>query len=195
LSQGLAVLEIARSCLLSQNRVPRYELYTKAISGELEKSPIVRELLLSLKKMNSGSLLNLLDKVAAETDVPHLAEKLEPLREDIAELVEESEGGGKKNLMSEFDVASNDTLRQTVVSKKVQLNQQKSKLTKQDAQYSKLVQQVHDTMEEFFGANLLGLQDLFLHEVFFYDLISPHRDVSLSPPLLEKLGVCLGTLM
>ncbi|KAL7268700.1 Origin recognition complex subunit 3 [Rhizina undulata] len=177
ISQALAVLEIARSCLGSQNRTPRYELYTKAISGELEKSPTVRALLLSLRKMNSGSLLTLLDKLEAETDIPSLAEKLEPLREGISGMVIESESSGKKNLTSEFDVTSNDALRGTAVSKKVRLNQQKSTLTKQDAEYSKLVQMVHDVMEEFLGENLKGLQNVFLHEVFFYDLISPHRDV------------------
>lgn len=175
--QALSVLEIARSCQANQNRIPRYELYAKALSGELSSNtPLVRDLLLSMKKMNSGSLLSLLDKVTTELEVPYLLEKVLPLRESIMTLVEQSEGTGKKTLTSEFDV-SKDTLRATAVSKRIRLGEQKSSLTKQDTEYSKLVQQVHDVVEAYFKANLKGLQELFLHEIFFYDLISPHRDV------------------
>lgn len=175
--QALSVLEIARSCQANQNHIPRYELYAKALSGELHgDTPIVRDLLLSMKKMNSGSLLNLLDKITAEVQVPYLVENMLPLRESIKTLVEQSEEAGKKTLTSEFDV-SKSTLRDTAVSKRIYLGEQKSSLTKQDTEYSKLVRQVHDAAEAYFGASLKGLQELFLHELFFYDLISPHRDV------------------
>lgn len=175
--QALSVLEIARSCQANQNHIPRYELYAKTLSGELHgDTPIVRDLLLSMKKMNSGSLLNLLDKITAEVQVPYLVENMLPLRESIKTLVEQSEEAGKKTLTSEFDV-SKSTLRDTAVSKRIYLGEQKSSLTKQDTEYSKLVRQVHDAAEAYFGASLKGLQELFLHELFFYDLISPHRDV------------------
>lgn len=178
--QALSVLEIARSCQANQNHIPRYELYAKALSGELNSNtPLVRDLLLSMKKMNSGSLLNLLDKITTELKVPSLTEKVAPLRESITTLVEQSEGAGKKTLTSEFDI-SKDTLRATAVSKRIRLGEQKSSLTKQDTEYSKLVQQVHDIVEAYFKTGLKGLQELFLHELFFYDLISPHRDVRTS---------------
>lgn len=180
--QALSVLEIARSCQANQTRIPRYELYAKALSGELHSnSPIVRDLLLSMKKMNSGSLLNLLDKITAEAQVPYFVENVLPLRESIRALVEQSEGAGKKTLTSEFNV-SKSTLRATAVSKRIWLGEQKSSLTKQDTEYSKLVQQVHDATEAYFGVSLKGLQELFLHELFFYDLISPHRDVCAKSP-------------
>lgn len=175
--QALSVLEIARSCQANQTRIPRYELYAKALSGELHSNtPIVRDLLLSMKKMNSSSLLNLLDKITAEAQVPYFVEKVLPLRESIGVLVEQSEGVGNKTLTSEFNV-SKSTLRATAVSKRIWLGEQKSSLTKQDTEYSKLVQQIHDAAEAYFRASLKGLQELFLHELFFYDLISPHRDV------------------
>lgn len=175
--QALSVLEIARGCQANQNHIPRYELYAKALSGELHSNtPVVRDLLLSMKKMNSGSLLNLLDKITSEVQVPYLVENVLPLRESIVILVQQSEGAGKKTLTSEFDV-SKDTLRATAVSKRIRLGEQKSSLTKQDTEYSKLVQQVHDVAETYFRVSLKGLQELFLHEIFFYDLISPHRDV------------------
>jgi origin recognition complex subunit 3 len=181
IGQALTVLEIARSCQVNQNRIPRYELYAQVLSGELHSgTPLVRDLLLSMKKMNSTSLLNLLDKVTKEVQVPYLIEKVAPLRESIIALVEAAESSGKKTLNSEFNVTK-DSLRATAVSKRIQLGEQKSALTKEDTEYSKLVQQVHDVAESYFKENLKGLQGLFLHELFFYDLISPHRDVRTHP--------------
>ncbi|KAF8456315.1 origin recognition complex subunit 3 N-terminus-domain-containing protein [Terfezia claveryi] len=178
LAQALEVLEIARSFMVNQNnKLPRHELYPKALLGELNGSPVIRELLLAMKKMNSTKLVALIDKVIAiitdETD-RSLQKALVPLRERIAALIKESQ---KKNLNSEFDLSVSDTLRATVVSKRVQLSEKKSTLTKEEEEYSKCVKEVHDIIEKYFSENMKGLEGLLLHEVFFYDLLSPHRDV------------------
>lgn len=174
LAQCLQVLELARSCTTSQSRIPRHDLYPKALLGELGGSSTVRELLLTMKKMNSTKFLALLDKVLSEVFVPYLQDRLPPLRDEISGLVEDST---KKNLVSEFDLSNVDTLRATVVSRRVQLSEKKSSLTKEEEEYSKLVQQVHDEFEKYFTRNLKGVREVLLHELFFYDLISPHRDV------------------
>ncbi|PUU81155.1 origin recognition complex subunit 3 N-terminus-domain-containing protein [Tuber borchii] len=181
LGQALAFLEIGRSCTLIQNKTPRYELYAKALSGELQTSPSVRDFLMSLKRMNSTTLLNLLEKVMQEVQAPAITEPLRPLQEKIKKLVEEAEAsGGKKNLISEFDT-TNNTLRGTAVSKKVRLGEQKSSLTKQDTEYSALVQQVYTISESYlttnFNSSQHGLQNVLLHEILFYDLRSPHSAV------------------
>ncbi|CAZ84501.1 unnamed protein product [Tuber melanosporum] len=186
LGQALTFLEIGRSCTLIQNNAPRYELYSKALSGELQTSPSVREFLMSLKRMNSTTLLNLLEKVMQEIQTPAITEPLRPLQEKIKKLVEEAEAsGGKKNLISEFDI-TNNTLRGTAVSKKVRLGEQKSSLTKQDTEYSALVQQVYTIAESYlttnFNSSQHGLQNVLLHEVFFYDLRSPHSAVFAPKP-------------
>ncbi|KAG0636478.1 origin recognition complex subunit 3 N-terminus-domain-containing protein [Tuber brumale] len=186
LGQALAFLEIGRSCTLIQNNAPRYELYAKALSGELQTSPSVREFLMSLKRMNSTALLNLLEKVMQEVQTPAITESLRPLQEKIKKLVQEAEAsGGKKNLISEFDI-TNNTLRGTAVSKKVRLGEQKSSLTKQDTEYSALVQQVYTITESYlttnFNSSQHGLQNVLLHEVFFYDLRSPHSAVFAPKP-------------
>jgi len=160
------------------NKVPRHELYPKALLGELDGSPVIRELLLAMKKMNSTKLVALMDRVIEaitdETD-GSLQEALVPLRERIAALIKDSR---KSNLNSEFDLSVADTLRATVVSKRVQLSEKKSALTKEEEEYSKCVKEVHDAIEQYFSENLKGLEGLLLHEVFFYNLLSPHRDVS-----------------
>ncbi|PWW78804.1 hypothetical protein C7212DRAFT_273164 [Tuber magnatum] len=186
LGQALAFLEIGRSCTLIQNKIPRYELYAKALSGELQNSPAIREFLMSLKRMNSTTLLNLLENVMQEVQTPAITESLRPLQEKIKKLVEEAEAsGGKRNLISEFDI-TNNTLRGTAVSKKVRLGEQKSSLTKQDTEYSALVQQVYTIAESYLTANFNtsqhGLQNVLLHEIFFYDLRSPHSAVFAPKP-------------
>ena len=96
--------------------------------------------------------------------------ELAPLRAELAALA----AAGK--LTSEFDVVST-TLRSTAVSKKIQANAHKSGLSKNDAVYSQLVQKVHGALHSYFDATLRPVADVFLHEVFFYDLVSPHKDV------------------
>lgn len=159
------------------NKVSRHELYPKALLGELDNSPIVREFLLAMKKMTSTKLMNVMDKITA-LDIDYLKEKLVPLQQDIIDLIE---GSRKKNLSSEFDLSVADTVRATVVSKRVQLSEKKSALTKEETEYSRIIQQVHDILQEYFSLHLKGLDAVLLHEVFFYDLLSPHRDVCSLP--------------
>jgi origin recognition complex subunit 3 len=171
LGGAVEVLEIARGCLSSSSapRTPRYELLPRVLVGELHVgSPLTRELLLSIKKMNSSSLLTLLSSLRSTAIGP----KLSPLHESISSLVSTS----SSTLTSEFDVATN-SLRSTAVSKKIQLNAHKSGLTKKDAEYSQLVSKVHDAVAEFFADTLHPVADVFLHELFFYDLPAPHKDV------------------
>jgi origin recognition complex subunit 3 len=39
------------------------------------------------------------------------------------------------------------------------------------------MQLVHDSLEVYFSAVLYGTKDVFLYELFFYDLLSPHKDI------------------
>jgi origin recognition complex subunit 3 len=128
---------------------------------------MIRDLLLSIKKMNSTSLLHLISAISTTIMAP----KLDAIKSEVEVLVSKT-----SVLTSEFDVASS-SLRSTAVSKKIQLNAHKSGLTKNDALYSQLVQRVHDIFLEYFVTTLEGVEHVFLHEVFFYDLVSPHKDV------------------
>ncbi|KAA8902106.1 origin recognition complex subunit 3 N-terminus-domain-containing protein [Sphaerosporella brunnea] len=173
LAGALEVLEIARGCISSSSapRAPRYELLPRVLVGDLHvESPLIRELLLSVKKMNSTSLLAMLSSISHSALDPQLSQ----LKEDISALVSSSSSGSA--LTSEFDVATN-SLRSTAVSKKIQLNAHKSGLTKLDSEYSGLVQKVHDELLQFFTDTLHSPKGSFLYEVFYYDLQFPHKDV------------------
>jgi len=169
LGNAVEILEFSRTCLSSStSRTPRYELLPRVLTGELHaESPMIRGLLLSIKKMNSTSLLHLISAISTTIMAP----KLDAIKSEVEVLVSKT-----SVLTSEFDVASS-SLRSTAVSKKIQLNAHKSGLTKNDALYSQLVQRVHDIFLEYFATTLEGVEHVFLHEVFFYDLVSPHKDV------------------
>ncbi|KAF8544307.1 origin recognition complex subunit 3 N-terminus-domain-containing protein [Trichophaea hybrida] len=167
---AVEILELSRSCLSSSStpRTPRYELLPRVLTGELHaESPMIRELLLSIKKMNSTSLLHFISTLSTTV----MASKLDSIKSEVEELASET-----SVLTSEFDVTSS-SLRSTAVSKKIQLNAHKSGLTENDALYSQLVQKVYDIFLEYFSDTLEGIEHVFLHEVFFYDLVSPHKDV------------------
>ncbi|KAH0544505.1 hypothetical protein FGG08_001404 [Glutinoglossum americanum] len=175
LLDAIKVLEVSRSCLQSRANIPRSELYVKAVSGELKGSVIVRDLLLSIKKMPSGALSGLLGKLAIHTGDGGALDELLIVNDNLQTLIN-SGNGQEQQLRSEHDIR-HETLRTTVVAQKVEISVQKTALSKQDSAYSKFVNQVHDILESYFSARFINPQDIFLHEIFFYDFKSPHRDV------------------
>lgn len=176
----IKVLAVSRSCLQGRANVPLSELYVKAISGELKGSVIVRDLLLSVKKMPSGALSGLLGKLAVHAGDGGALDELLSVNNNLQTLIN-SGNGQEQQLRSEHDIR-HETLRTTVVAQKVEISMQKNALSKQDSAYSELVCQVHDILENHFLSSLINPQDIFLHEIFFYDLKSPHRDVFTPKP-------------
>ena len=173
LREAVEILEISRGCLSSASapRVPRYELLPRILSGGLHvESPMIRELLLTLKKLNSTSLLRLISALSSTA----IASRLAPIKSEVEALVSQTSGA---KLTSEFDFSSS-SLRSTAVSKMIEIEVHKSRLTKSDSLYSQLVQSAHDVFLQYYTATLnQRVEHVFLHEVFFYDLVLPHRDV------------------
>ena len=155
--------------------IQRSELYVKAMSGDLASSAMIRDALLSVKKMSSDKLDDLLSKVSGVID-PALSD----LHNQLQRLVE-GLGSDGKALRSEHDVRR-ATLRTTVVAQRVELSKQRSSLSKDDAAYSEIVNSVHDALQNYFSRTLINPSTLFLHEIFLYDLRSPHRDVFTAKP-------------
>jgi len=154
-------------------RIPRYELLPRVLRGDLHvESPLIRELLLSIKKMNSKSFLALLSMLSTTA----IAGDLSPFKARIETLISSTSNGGG-NLTSEFDISLTSSLRSTAVSKKIQISAHKSTLSKYDTLYSQLIQEVHDLFTQYFSTKLEPIANVFLHELFFYDLPSPHKDV------------------
>ncbi|TKA66944.1 hypothetical protein B0A49_09364 [Cryomyces minteri] len=139
----------------------------------------MRDLLLSVKKSSSDVLSALLEDFVALDD-KKLSSAVMKLQAQLKRLLDSSQGTSTP-LRSEHDL-HHSTLRTTVVAQKVELRKQKSDLSKKDSAYSEFLKQFYDLIEIYFSDTLINPKDLFLHEVFLYDLKSPHRDVFMPKP-------------
>lgn len=166
---GIEVVEIVQSCLSLKKCATWPELYIQAIAGELGTSVLIREMLLSVKKMSSDSMLEMLAQLSI-----HLP-AMEKLRKDLTRLLSAT-ADDSTPLRSEHDV-HHKILRTTVVAQKVELSKQTAALSKQDIDYSRIVDRVDSALREYSQQTFINPQDLFLHELFIYDAKSPYRDV------------------
>lgn len=171
------IIKELRSSIPRLSPIPVSSLYTRAATGDLEKSPLIRDFLLAVKKAPSDILSNLLS-VLTSSDASD--ETTTRLQADLAKLVR-STGAPNQPLRSAHDVR-HETLRTTIVAQKVELSKQKSAISATDAAYSKLVEELHGWLEGYFERVLIRPQDLYLHEVVMYDLKSPNRDVFTPKP-------------
>ena len=208
---------------LIQEHIPHVEksvsssLYTAALSGKLRSSSIIQEILSFVKKAPSNVVVSLLPLISDHLmGMPPTTEAISPddyrdLQEQLQVLVEES-SATDGILRSEHDI-KHETLRTTIVAQRVELSSKKSKLSKDDSEYSKLVVAFHDLLESYFQLAITPAHDLFLHEILFYDLKSAHREAfeprprfaierALSSPhdylgcnCCQSAGVCLLLLL
>lgn len=166
---GIEIVDIVQSCLSLKKGATWPELYIQAMAGELGTSVLMREVLLSVKKMPSDSMLEMLAQLSIHIPA------IETLRKDLTGLLSDKTDESTP-LRSEHDV-HHKILRTTVVAQKVELSKQKATLSKQDIDYSQIVNRVDSALREYFQQTFINPQDLFLHELFIYDAQSPHRDV------------------
>ena len=160
--------------LQSQQQPPRSKLYMQAMSGKLEGSSLLRSMLLSIRKAPSTTALRLLDVLTSANLPPSIFDPAITLREELADL-ELNRSDTNHPLRSEEDV-KNSTLRTTVVAQKIELSKQKSALSKEDAAYTALLRRFTDLLEAYFSSVLINPKELVFHEIFLYDLKSPHRE-------------------
>lgn len=155
---------------LSKTKLSPSSTYTKALKDNFDESPIVRELLLAVKKAPSDILMQSFQAIEGIFPEAHAA-SLEGLRTRLQELA--GKDISAKPLRSEHDIRA-DTVRTTVVAQKVQLSRHKAKLSEKDEAYSKIVVEFHDLLTAVFN-DVQSPLDLPGHEIVIYDLRMPHR--------------------
>ena len=146
-------------------------LYIRAMSGDLLKSPILEDSLISVKKLPSDAMHDLLNdilEILPRGDLRNLLKDLNKLTNSLAD--------PKTPLRSPYDV-HHETMRTTVIAQKVSLSKSTSNLSAQDAAYTKIADRVFEYLQSYFENTLINPQDLFFNEVLIYDSKSPHRDV------------------
>lgn len=189
LSIAAIVLTRIRESLGITPRIRLSTVWTRAASGELLDSPLLRETMLSIKKTPSDRLARLLDSLINLTDedigmdskLIDIPVELEGLRHELCTLTEENASSGP--LRSQDDVR-NESVRTTVVAQKVLLSKHKAALSEQDKAYSDIVARFHAQLDSYFHSTLVDPQTLPLYEILVYDLKSPHTEVFQPRPRL-----------
>ncbi|KAJ6257657.1 hypothetical protein Dda_7444 [Drechslerella dactyloides] len=157
------------------NDIPAYELYSRVLLGEFTARPAFRDAMLTAKKLSSERF-HLLVQVLAElpselsSNFAASASKIQALQSEKA----------TSSLVSEFVLP--ESHRTSVKSGRVRLDELRSGMTSQDTEYSKIVTSTLQTLESYFKERFKPYTNLFLHEVFFYDLRSPHSQVFAAKP-------------
>ncbi|KAF2270693.1 hypothetical protein CC78DRAFT_139011 [Lojkania enalia] len=170
---AVAFLSNVRESLQITPSVPLSSLWIRAASGEMVESPLLRETMLSIKKIPSNKFLHLLSSLR-NVQEDHFSLELDTYRTELEELVKNSTDSAP--LRSQHDVR-NDSLRTTVVAQKVLLSKHKAALSEQDKAYSELVGRFHDEIQDYFNTTFVDPQELFLSEILIYDPKLPHIEV------------------
>lgn len=146
------------------------EISTLALSGELHNSQMVEDILATTKTLDSDGLENLLPMIPEVlADSPQLRE----IQADFKALLQAYPG--PRPLRSEHD-NRNSVMKTTVVKQRVNLTKSKAKQTKQNVEYTGIVDRLHDAFEAYLTETLVKPQDLFLHEAFLLDMRNPLKD-------------------
>lgn len=173
LSSASTVLTSVRDSLQMSPNVPLSSIWTRAASGEMVGSPLLRETMLLIKKIPSDKLVQLLASME-DLDTASFTIDLNAYRHELEDLV--NTNAKSTPLRSQHDVR-NDSLRTTVVAQKVLLSKHKAALSEQDKAYSELVARFHDELDDYFTSTFINPRTLILSEILIYDLKSPHTEV------------------
>jgi origin recognition complex subunit 3 len=146
------------------------ELTLRGVAGDLRGSSIVEDILVSVKKLDSEGLSTLLTTLRG-CDITLAS--MEQHEEDLVNLV--TLQGSSGQLRSKYD-DQNSTIKTTIVKHRVNLSKAKKQLSERDAMYTELVERFHEDLEEYLTQNLLSPRELFLNEVFLFDLRNPLKD-------------------
>ena len=143
------------------------------MSGQLAGSDLLKDTLLSIQKMASTVAIVLINAIIQRLDLlPHMVPHRATLNSILARLPK----AGTSVLRSGYDV-QNHNLRTTIVAQRVELSQKAAALTKEEAQYTKNLEELHVLLKAHFEDNLVDPRMMFPIEVLVYDLASPYRDV------------------
>ncbi|KAL9088735.1 MAG: hypothetical protein Q9165_006044 [Trypethelium subeluteriae] len=178
---ALKLVRHLRAVFQQQPEITFSSLYIKATAGDLNQSPVIRELLLLVKKVASDKLPEILSYLRSSDQV-RITKAAEQMHKRLDELIAGNQDAAEP-LRSEHDIR-HETLRTTIVAQKVELSKKKSSLTKQESEYSEIVQDLHRVLSQYFDVMLIDPKAVFMHEIFMYDIKSPYRDSSTPRPRL-----------
>jgi origin recognition complex subunit 3 len=168
------------------------ELYVKAFSGQLAESETFRDFLASINTFSPNEVISLTEEILSELtrgEFPIISQSVIKaaenffkeiflIKEAVQSIALDADAAGTP-IRSKYAMQSK-ILRTTVVAQKVQLSKEKSSLSEMDVSYSNLLDDLTAQLEEYF--KLDNPLDMFLNEIWLYDLKSPNREVFTPKP-------------
>ncbi|GAD92657.1 origin recognition complex subunit [Paecilomyces variotii No. 5] len=170
LFQSVRVAACINDSLKVAKDVSTVQLTVLALAGELRDSLVMEQILSATREQDSAGLQDLCKKLNPLLDN---SSELQKIIEDLEAFVGSNQGAG--TLRSGYS-SSRSITTTTVVKQQVKLKKSQAKLTKEDSEYTAIVDRLYTELKAHFDRTLIRPQDLFLHEVFLFDLKSPLKD-------------------
>ncbi|CAK47082.1 uncharacterized protein An16g08850 [Aspergillus niger] len=147
------------------------ELSIRALSGELQDSQLVDDILQSAKTLDSTILSEVFDILLSTlADLP----ELQQIQTDFNALIQSYQG--TEPLRTAHD-KRHSVVATTVVQQRVKLSKGKAKLPQEHIEYTQIIDRFHALLEAYFGQTLESPQDLVLHEIFLFDMRNPLKEI------------------
>ncbi|KAL3423541.1 origin recognition complex subunit [Phlyctema vagabunda] len=190
-ARGTRMLKLLRAMHIltycSSELTTTVDLYMTAFAGALVESDAMRSVLESVKRMGTDGILKLLRHVeeaitngGQELDLAAWPEEDSEFLGSIKEISNKTRALAEEAERTDTPIRSKYTakhkvVRTTVIAQKVQLSHDSSKLSKQDAEFTDVVDRLIALFQDYFTCETP--QDLFMNEIWLYDSKSPYRDV------------------
>ncbi|KAL4784260.1 origin recognition complex subunit 3 N-terminus-domain-containing protein [Aspergillus varians] len=163
------------SLLLKDLNIPKKisisELSIRALSGELQNSSLLEDILTAFRRLDSTQIETLLPQLPGSlTKLPDFRD-IQAGFESLAQAHK-----GPEPLRSAHD-SQNSVTRTTVVKQRVKLNTGKAKLPDECVRYTGIIDRFHALLVTYFAATLVCPQELPLHEAFLLDMRNPIKEV------------------
>ncbi len=173
LLDAVEVLHTISANLSKRQSISFSDLYLKAVSGELYDSALMRDLLLSMIKMQTNDFTSMLEEITSlQLQDPSLADKLREAKHNVE--LEQTKSTQQHHGQEQ---TPRRTGRTRIVSQKAESTGTTSVAPRQEPTSLQPMRSVQETLKTYFKENLLFPKSLFLHEVFFFDFKSPYREV------------------
>ncbi|KAJ5577821.1 uncharacterized protein N7459_006785 [Penicillium hispanicum] len=146
------------------------DLSVRALSGELNESQLVEDMLATVRTLDSDRLVELLEALPNTMVNNGLFGEVHA---GLMKLLDTYMDSGP--LRSGYNINSS-VVKTTVIQQRVQLSKGRADLPEQDIEYTALIDRLIGAFQEYLTETLIPPQDLFLHEAFLFDLRSPLKE-------------------
>ncbi|KAJ5986875.1 hypothetical protein N7451_011240 [Penicillium sp. IBT 35674x] len=146
------------------------DLSVRALSGELIDSPLVEDMLATVRTLDSEKLGEVLDTLPKSLSD---GSPLPGIQADLKALLEANPDS--LPLRSEYNINSS-VMKTTVIQQRVLLTKGTANLPEQDIQYTEIIDRLVGALHEFFIESLVRPQELFMNEAFVFDLRNPLKE-------------------